>query len=261
MDRAHPLPRCRRPRNRPSHSPRPRQLPHQRPDLLHRPQVHDLEMVEDRLPHRPGPPRRRPPRSRLLKRRRPRRAIKSRNQALPAHPLSRCPAAPGPLLRNGHRVRKSSQSYWRKSMHPSRREFLAKSSLGIMAAALNANSASAQQPPTTPGAPPAFGTSPPVGPAVSVETFVEAEKLVQIKHSEKDLAEAAGNWRESMAGVYERRVGPRKLLIEETIPPATVWNPTLPGTASRPTTGKFSIAPYPVPGLPASETDIAFSPV
>jgi Asp-tRNA(Asn)/Glu-tRNA(Gln) amidotransferase A subunit family amidase len=146
-------------------------------------------------------------------------------------------------------------------MHPSRREFLAKSSLGIMAAALKANPVKAQEPPTTPGAPPAFGTSPPVGPAVSVETFIEAEKLVQITLSEKDLEEAAGNWRESMAAVYERRVGPRKLFIEETIAPATVWNPTLPGTASGPVTAKFSIAPYPVPELPASESDIAFSPV
>jgi Asp-tRNA(Asn)/Glu-tRNA(Gln) amidotransferase A subunit family amidase len=130
-----------------------------------------------------------------------------------------------------------------------------------MAVALTANSAEAQQPATPPGTPTAFGTSPPVGPAVSVETFVEAEKLVQTVMTQKDLAQAAGNWQESMAAVYERRVGPRKLAIEETIAPATVWNPTLPGTNSGPAKDEFSIRSYPVPSLPRQDEDIAFAPV
>jgi Asp-tRNA(Asn)/Glu-tRNA(Gln) amidotransferase A subunit family amidase len=67
-----------------------------------------------------------------------------------------------------------------------------------------------------------------VGPEVSVETFVQAEKLVQVEMSGKDLAEAAGNWRQSMAAVYERRVGPRKLAIGYDVAPATVWNPLMP---------------------------------
>jgi len=146
-------------------------------------------------------------------------------------------------------------------MRSSRRKFLTKSSLGLMAVALTANSAEAQQPATPPGTPTAFGTSPPVGPAVSVETFVEAEKLVQTVMTQKDLAQAAGNWQESMAAVYERRVGPRKLAIEETIAPATVWNPTLPGTKSGPAKDEFSIRSYPVPSLPRQDEDIAFAPV
>jgi len=146
-------------------------------------------------------------------------------------------------------------------MHPSRREFIAKGSLGLMAAALTANSAEAQQAPTTPGAPPAFGTSPPVGPPVSVATFVEAEKLVQIEMTQKDLAQAAGNWQQSLASVYERRVGPRKLAIEETIAPATVWNPTLPGTASGPAKDEFVTRSYATQKLPAKDEDIAFAPV
>jgi Asp-tRNA(Asn)/Glu-tRNA(Gln) amidotransferase A subunit family amidase len=139
-------------------------------------------------------------------------------------------------------------------MRSSRRKFLTKSSLGLMAVALTANSAEAQQPATPPG-------TPTVGPAVSVETFVEAEKLVQTVMTQKDLAQAAGNWQESMAAVYERRVGPRKLAIEETIAPATVWNPTLPGTKSGPAKDEFSIRSYPVPSLPRQDEDIAFAPV
>jgi Asp-tRNA(Asn)/Glu-tRNA(Gln) amidotransferase A subunit family amidase len=67
-----------------------------------------------------------------------------------------------------------------------------------------------------------------VGPEVSAETFVEAEKLVQVEMTPKDIAEAAGNWRQSMAAVYERRTGPRKLALGETDVPATLWNPVLP---------------------------------
>ena len=96
-------------------------------------------------------------------------------------------------------------------MARSRREFLAKSSLGLMGVAMSAKSAGAKQTPETPGAPPAFGTAAPVGPAVTTQTFVEAEKLLQVEMTPKDLAQAAGNWQQSLAAVYaERRVGPRR---------------------------------------------------
>ena len=120
-------------------------------------------------------------------------------------------------------------------MARSRREFLAKGSMGLVAAAMAGKASGEQVPqaagpqiPSTPGAPGAFGTSPSTGPEVSVATFVEAEKLVQVEMSGKDLAEAAGNWRQSMAAVYERRVGPRKLAIGYDVAPATVWNPLMP---------------------------------
>ena len=142
-------------------------------------------------------------------------------------------------------------------MSASRREFLAGSSLGLIGAAMAAG-AEAQD---TPGAPPAFGTSPAVGPAVSAATFSEAEKLVQIEMTAKDLAQAAENWQESLAGVYERRTGPKKLAIEDTVAPATTWNPTLPGTASGPAKDFFVASTHPVPRLPARDEDIAFAPV
>ncbi len=149
-------------------------------------------------------------------------------------------------------------------MPGSRREFLAKGSLGVLGVAMSARSADAKQsanPPEMPGAPPAFGTSAPVGPAVTSATLVEAEKLVQVEMTPKDIAQAAGNWQQSMASVYERRVGPRKLHIEETLAPATVWNPTLPGHTSGPPNNVFSLSSAPAPALPANEEDIAFAPV
>ena len=146
-------------------------------------------------------------------------------------------------------------------MAKSRRDFLAKSGFGIAGMAMGSGTLRAAQTPSTPGAPVAFGTSPAVGPAVSVETFVEAEKLVQVEMTPHDLAEAAGNWQQSMAAVYERRVGPRKLAIPESVVPATVWNPTLPGTVSGPSKVDFAPATMEVPALPAKEEDIAYAPV
>lgn len=152
---------------------------------------------------------------------------------------------------------------------PSRRRFLAQSAL----AALSASVAQAQSgtPPgtpqtsPTPGAPPAFGTAPGTGPTVTPQTFTEAEKLVQVQLTAKDRAEAASNWRNSMAAVLERRTGPRKLALTGTDVPATVWNPMLPlpGTAtpgaqllSESNRTTLSKAP-----LPADDTAIAFSTV
>jgi Asp-tRNA(Asn)/Glu-tRNA(Gln) amidotransferase A subunit family amidase len=127
-----------------------------------------------------------------------------------------------------------------------------------MGVAMAARNADAQQ---TPGAPPAFGTSAPVGPAVSEQTFVEAEKLVQIAMTPHDRAQAASNWQQSLASVYERRTGPNKVAIEDTIAPATLWNPVLPGTKHGPAEDSFASGSQPVPKLPESAADIAFAPV
>jgi Asp-tRNA(Asn)/Glu-tRNA(Gln) amidotransferase A subunit family amidase len=130
-----------------------------------------------------------------------------------------------------------------------------------MAVAISASTGCSSKTPQTPGTPPAFGTSPAVGPAVSPETFAQAEKLVQVEMTAKDIAQAAGNWQQSLAAVYERRVGPRKLLLEESLAPATVWNPTLPGSASGPAKDAFVLRSDHAPALPANEDDIAFAPV
>src|SRR6185312_10229699 len=125
---------------------------------------------------------------------------------------------------------------WRKRMGRSRREFLAQGSMGVIGAVVAGEAVAVAQTPQTPtpGAPPAFGTAAPVGPEVSTATFVEAEKLTQVTMSPAHRAEAAGNWRQSMAAVYERRVGPRKVEIGYEDAPATVWSSRL---------GKFAVPP------------------
>jgi Asp-tRNA(Asn)/Glu-tRNA(Gln) amidotransferase A subunit family amidase len=152
-------------------------------------------------------------------------------------------------------------------MTTSRRDFLAIGTMGAVGAALPLD---AEQTPTpsqnqqTPGAPPAFGTAQPVGPAVSIETFAEAEKLVQIQMTEADRAQAASNWRQAMAPLYERRTGPRKIMLESNLAPATVWNPLLPGISPGPsaaTGNHFQRTPDQHTPLPSNEADIAFAPI
>jgi Asp-tRNA(Asn)/Glu-tRNA(Gln) amidotransferase A subunit family amidase len=152
-------------------------------------------------------------------------------------------------------------------MTKTRRDFLAMSALGAVGAALPIDAAQTPSTPNnqqTPGAPPAFGTAQPVGPEVDAETFAQAEKLVQIEMSPADRAQAAGNWREAMAPLYERRAGPRKLALESDLAPATVWNPMLPGIAAGKsgTEGNHFVigAGVQVP-LPSNEEDIAFASV
>ena len=105
-------------------------------------------------------------------------------------------------------------------MLKTRRHFLATTSLGLLGAA--AASGQTENPSSsTPGAPPAFGTAPEVGPEVSSNTFAEAEKLVQFEMNPQERAVAAGSWRRTMASLYERRTGPRKLKLEATLAPAS----------------------------------------
>ena len=146
-------------------------------------------------------------------------------------------------------------------MAKSRREFLTLTSLGVLgaAAALKAQTTNSSELP--PGAPPAFGTSPPVGPVVSPATFEQAEKLVRFDLTPPQRELAAGNWREAMAGVYERRTGPKKLAIEATVAPATKWDPRIPSVKIGPAVDRFVRSNGPVPTLPAKDEDIAFAPV
>jgi Asp-tRNA(Asn)/Glu-tRNA(Gln) amidotransferase A subunit family amidase len=153
-------------------------------------------------------------------------------------------------------------------MTTSRREFVALGSMGLLASALPAQTPDTQNPPATPGAPPAFGTAPAVGPEVSAATLKEAGKLVQVEMTAKDLEQAASNWRMQMAPLYERRVGPRKVVLDETVAPATQWNPATaqntraPGIVrGMPNQDRFvRSADVHVP-LPSDEAAIAFAPV
>ncbi|HEV3150573.1 MAG TPA: amidase, partial [Acidobacteriaceae bacterium] len=155
----------------------------------------------------------------------------------------------------------------------SRRAFLKHSSVGLAAAAVGCHSAveppkeNAPAPAAAPahagappaGSPPAFGTAPPVGPAVSAVTFVEAEKLVQVSLTSAEQRQAASNWRQAMAPLYERRVGPRKVALAPSLAPATQWNPMLPGMPLPPQHDHFVPAPAPFVPLPTRDDDIAFA--
>jgi Asp-tRNA(Asn)/Glu-tRNA(Gln) amidotransferase A subunit family amidase len=149
-------------------------------------------------------------------------------------------------------------------MPPSRREFLALGSAGLLGATIPAKAQAPinQNPAAQPGAPTAFGTAAPVGPEVSASTFAEAEKLMQIEMTPVDRATAAGNWRMQMAPLYERRTGPRKIVLEPSLAPATQWIPTLPGSANPSAmNSSFTRSGDLHLPLPANDEDIAFAPV
>ena len=144
-------------------------------------------------------------------------------------------------------------------MSKSRREFLTQSSVGLLSVAVSSVASPQATPP--PGAPPAFGTAPAVGPEVSPEVFAQAEKLVEIEMTATDRAVAASNWRMQMAPLYERRVGPRKLALESTVAPATLWNPSLPGIPVPSNRGEFMRSASDPGPLPSQEEEIAFAPI
>src|SRR5579859_6329710 len=104
-------------------------------------------------------------------------------------------------------------------MSNSRREFLTRSSLALLASASGCRSKPRKGDEIPPGAPPAFGTSPPAGPEVSSSTFREAEKLVQVNLTSPELDLAAHSWRMNLASVYERRTGPRKVALNPALAP------------------------------------------
>ncbi|HEY1810076.1 MAG TPA: amidase family protein, partial [Acidobacteriaceae bacterium] len=146
-------------------------------------------------------------------------------------------------------------------MDRSRRHFLLQSSASLVLSAVAPTLADAQQTPPAPGTPPAFGTAPAVGPEVSAATFAEAEKLVRVEMTEHDRAEAASNWRQSMAAVYERRTGPRKVALEDGLQPWSRVSAVQPGIAPGPAHDRFARSSADPGSLPASDEDIAFSPV
>ena len=145
-------------------------------------------------------------------------------------------------------------------MSKSRRDFLTITSLGVLGAAATSRVLAQAASNLPPGAPPAFGTGPAFGPEVSTATFGEAEKLVQFPLTEPERAMAAASWRKTLASVYERRTGPRKLALEDTLAPATTWNPMIPGVKAAKHSNRF-IRSKDSSSLPANDADIAFAPV
>jgi Asp-tRNA(Asn)/Glu-tRNA(Gln) amidotransferase A subunit family amidase len=96
---------------------------------------------------------------------------------------------------------------------------------------------------------------------VTVSTFAEAEKLVQVPMSNAERVMAAASWRKTMAGLYERRTGPRKLALEPTLAPASRWDPVLPGQKALPQRDRFTRSDADPGPLPANGEDLAFASV
>jgi Asp-tRNA(Asn)/Glu-tRNA(Gln) amidotransferase A subunit family amidase len=146
-------------------------------------------------------------------------------------------------------------------MSKSRREFLTLTSMGVLGAAAVSRIHAQDLSKLPPGAPPAFGAGPPVGPEVSVTTFAEAEKLAQFPLTDSERAMAAASWRRTLAALYERRTGPRKLTLESTLSPASQWNPSLPGLHASAQQDRFIRSKSQPSPLPAKDEDIAYAPV
>ena len=136
-----------------------------------------------------------------------------------------------------------------------------KAPLGLVGAAgaLRAQAGTGDAPP--PGAPPTFGNAPPSGPAVSARTFAEAEKLMQVSLTPAQREVAAASWPSSMAGLAARRVGPRALALDDSLAPATTWNPLQAVHAEAPRRARFVRSRAAAGALPAQDDDIAYAPV
>src|ERR1043165_3120405 len=145
-----------------------------------------------------------------------------------------------------------------------RRQFLIRAPLTLLVTAAGLESSSSQTPsqtPTTPGAPPTFGTGAGSGPVVTPETFAEAEKLMQVTMTAAEQQQAAESWRTSLAPYLERRTGPRKVSLKDTDAPGTLWHPQLPGIPEVQLRDRFVRSSAKDTPLPSSDEAIAFAPV
>jgi Asp-tRNA(Asn)/Glu-tRNA(Gln) amidotransferase A subunit family amidase len=155
------------------------------------------------------------------------------------------------------------------AMSDTRRRFLERSVLGLAGVAASHRveatavdgDGGAGKPETPAGMPPAFGTGPAVGPEITPATIAEAEKLVQVQYTPAERAQAAGNWRVSLAPLYERRTGPRRVALEPGLAPASRWDPSLPGVAPGPTRTRIVRSAASGDALPSRDEDIAFAPL
>ncbi len=145
-------------------------------------------------------------------------------------------------------------------MSKSRRQLLNRASIGLLATASACRKAEQKTGELPPGAPPAFGTAPVVGPEVSSATFAAAEKLMQVELTAPEREMAAGNWRKRWQRCTSAAPAPESIRRPRTAP-ATRWDPVLPGLPVRRRGTDSSAASAAAGPLPASDEDIAFAPV
>ncbi len=85
--------------------------------------------------------------------------------------------------------------------------------------------------------------------------------MVQFELTDSERNMAAASWRKTMASLYERRSGPRKLALEANVAPATVWNPTSAVAEPAVHRDRFVRSDSDPESLPSRDEDIAFAPV
>ena len=161
-------------------------------------------------------------------------------------------------------------------MSESRREFLTRAGAALLGPAVAAGAqtvppaapaapatslARPAEPSQPPGSPPVTGSATPVGPVVDAETFAAAEKLVRVELSLAERTQAAQNWRSSMALLYERRTGPRRVALGPDVAPYSSGNPLLPGHPDLPRQSRFVRSGRRAGPLPISEGEIALAPL
>jgi Asp-tRNA(Asn)/Glu-tRNA(Gln) amidotransferase A subunit family amidase len=96
---------------------------------------------------------------------------------------------------------------------------------------------------------------------VTAATFEAAQKLVQVEMTARERGEAALNWRNSMAALYERRTGPRRVALPDGVAPYSRCDPMLPGQVSSVSNDRFIRSPLDPGPLPSDDSAIAFAPV
>jgi len=144
-------------------------------------------------------------------------------------------------------------------MSQSRRQFMSQTFVALLGAAVYPDRGQQQSSELPPGSPSTFATAPAVGPEISAATFSEAEKLTRFELTDSERALAASSWPRAMAGLYERRTGPRKVALEASIAPASRWQPVYPSQHSG--ADRFIRSTADPGPLPSTDEDLAFAPV
>lgn len=140
-----------------------------------------------------------------------------------------------------------------------RREFLRLTAASLAAAGGPGLLAAPEEPKAPPpGAPSAFGTLPGAGPEVTPATFAEAEKLARVALTPAERTQAAASWRGTMAPLLETRTGPRRVVLDDAVAPATRFLPTVPAAPAHDRIVRSPGAPGP---LPDDDAAIAHAPV
>ena len=100
-----------------------------------------------------------------------------------------------------------------------------------------------------------------MGPEVSSETFVQAEKLVEVTFTADELAQAAGNWRSAMAPLYELESGRTKSRWKRPLRPQPSGTRICPAKRPAPRSNEFVRSKTDPGPLPVNDEDIAYANV